>query len=115
MIRGFHYYDPSDVYSSRIYSNRLLYFGYILWFLSYLKGLLSRQRFFSKDRKTNLFHKSYNILTNQHSTYLMKAVRQTKLEEIAKCQNCEGLEGRKWDLLQSTTLYRREEVGTDHK
>ena len=39
MIRGFHHYDPSDVYSSRIYSNRLLYIGHILWFLSYLKGL----------------------------------------------------------------------------
>ena len=54
MIRGFHHYDPSDVYSSRIYSNRLLYIGHILWFLSYLKGLLSRQRFISRVKLTCL-------------------------------------------------------------
>ena len=54
MIRGFHHYDPSDVYSSRIYSNRLLYIGHILWFLSYLKGLPSRQRFISRVKLTCL-------------------------------------------------------------
>ena len=89
MIRGFHHYDPSDVYSSRIYSNRLLYFGHILWFLSYLKGLLSRQRFISRVRLTcSTFLSNFNRRTYQMTKPFPK--KYIDLEEQSKFDKKRG-------------------------